>query len=153
MKSVLVKHEPERLDERQHARIRDVTDEHHGATLSLACCINGSGQQTRAQPLPAPLRMNVQLEDAENATVARIGTGCALPRDIAVDRAICGAYANITSADTGQHPSPPTGLVDETRVPGLGSVALPEQSERSKISSCRGSNHAPGYSTNESTGS
>jgi len=153
MKGLLVKHEPERLDQRQHAWIRDVTDEHHGATLSLARCVNGTRQQTRPQPLPAPLRMNVQLEDAENATLSGIGSDCSLPCDIAIDRAICCAHTNITSADTGQHPSPPTGLVDKARIPGLGSVALPEQSERSKISSCRGSNHAPGYSTNESTGS
>ncbi len=56
---MLVKHEPERLDERQHAWIRDVTDEHHGSAVSLTCCIDGTRQQTRAQSLPTPVGMDV----------------------------------------------------------------------------------------------
>lgn len=150
---MVVEYETEWLDQRQHAWIRDVADEHHGATLSLAGCINGTRQQTRTQSLSTPLRMDIQLKNAENATLPGADTVRALPRDITVDGAICGADADVTSADARQDPLSPTDLVDEPRVARLGSITLPEQPQRGKISSCRRSNHAPAYSTNESTGS
>ena len=97
-----MKHEPERLDQGQYAWIRDVTDQDNRTTLSLARRVDSPCQQTRAQPLPAPVGMNVQLQNAQHAPFPGLGTGCSLPGYIAIDPAICGAHADIASADPRQ---------------------------------------------------